>query len=641
MGQDRDEQMEPLQNELAWKQFVTKADLQQAITETLKPLKSRFTPGFAGLELGATGAVYNEAIALMEAFARPLWGLIPHASGGGESDLWPMYIQGIIHGTDPDHAEYWGDFATKDQRMVEQSVLGLGLALAPHQIWDPLDDQQKDRLYRWLNQINLVDRSNPNNWLMFTVLVNIGFKKVGLPYDQEIMDKYLDTIDTYYLSDGWYSDGNTDQRDYYIPFAMHFYSLIYAQLMGEDDPERATRYKERAVLFAQEFMYWFAEDGSSIPFGRSMTYRFAQVSFWSALIYADVQPFPLGVMKGIIMRHLRWWFEQPIFTSDGLLSVGYAYPNLIMGESYNAPGSPYWSFKAFLILSLPDEHPFWQVEEEALPELKPLHAQPQARMTICRPEGNKHVIAYGSGQMANFEMAHTAAKYSKFAYSTLFGFSVPKGYYGLVQGAYDSTLALSECDEHYRVRRYCEEFRIEEQVVYSRWLPWQDVEVRTWIIPAGMWHVRIHQIRNGRSLDVAEGGFAIQPPKDFAISDEDMIVSVENGVSAHLPWGISGIVNLEGFSEAQMIYPDPNTNLLKPRTVIPTLSNRLLVGEHWLSSAVFGATYCEQNLVHWTTPPIVERDPEGRITVRDSKSSIIYYSADITKELETYVANSN
>ncbi|WP_438348750.1 DUF2264 domain-containing protein [Paenibacillus sp. FA6] len=612
--------------EPAWKQFRSKADLQQAVTATFEPLKGHFTPGYAGLDLGATGAIHNESIALMEAFSRPLWGLVPHACGGGDSDLWPMYLQGIIHGTDPGHAEYWGDFGTKDQRMVEQSVLGLGLALAPHQIWDPLTDKEKQNVYRWLNQINLVDRSNPNNWLMFTVLVNIGFKKVGLPHDQVIMDKYLEIIDSYYLSDGWYSDGDTDQRDYYIPFAMHYYSLIYANLMEQDDPERAVRYRERAKQFAQDFIYWFAEDGSSIPFGRSLTYRFAQVSFWSALVYADVQPFSLGVMKGIILRHLRWWFEQPIFTSDGLLSIGYAYPNLMMGECYNAPGSSYWSFKAFLILSLPDEHPFWQAEEEPLPVLQSLVAQPHARMTISRPEGNKHVVAYVAGQMANFDMAHSAAKYSKFAYSTRFGFSVPKGYHGLIQGAYDSMLALSECDDHYRVRRFCEEYRIEEQSIYSRWLPWRNVEVQTWIIPAGMWHVRIHRINTQRQLDVAEGGFAIQQPRDFSINEQDMLVSQPESVLAQLPWGLSGIVNVKGFGQAQMIYPDPNTNLLHPRTMIPTLTNRLEPGEHLLISAVFGATYSKDNLEYWLTPPAVEQDLDGSVTVRDLKSGAIYYT---------------
>ncbi|WP_234032921.1 DUF2264 domain-containing protein [Paenibacillus faecalis] len=609
--------------------FRTKADLQKAVTDTLEPLKRHFTPGCAGLELGFTAAIHNEAIALMEAFARPLWGLIPHASGGGESDLWPLFLKGIINGTNPEHEEYWGDFVTQDQRMVEQAVFGLGLALAPDKLWDPLNEREKQQLYKWLNQINLVDHSNPNNWLMFTVLVNVGFKKVGMPYNQAIMDEYLDTIDTYYLDDGWYSDGKTDQRDYYIPFAMHFYTLIYAKLMENDDPERAKIYLERAKTFAKQFIYWFAEDGSSLPFGRSQTYRFAQVAFWCALVYAGVEPFSLGVIKGMIMRHLRWWFDQPIFTTDGLLSIGYAYPNLIMGESYNAPGSPYWAFKSFLILDLPDDHPFWSVEEEPLPKLNPVSMQPHARMLICRPEDDRHVMALCSGQMANFDMAHSAAKYAKFAYSTLFGFSVPKGYYGLTQGAYDSMLALSECDEHYRVRRFCEEYRVEEQFVYSKWLPWQDVEIQTWLIPVGLWHVRIHRIDSKRRLAAAEGGFAVGRMMDFALSETDGVKIAADRAVALMPGGISGIVNIQGYTGAIMVYPEANTNLLKPRTMIPTLTVQLESGEHVLISAVYGATNREENVVRFDLVPIVDHTSEGRIIVTDAETKSVVFDMEI------------
>lgn len=602
-----------------WKHFRTKEDLRQSVIATLEPLKCRFTKGFAGLDLGATAAIHDEAIALMEAFSRPLWGLVPHAYGGGDSDLWPLFVQGLINGTDPDHEEYWGDFGTKDQRMVEQAVLGLALALVPEKVWHPLSEKQQNNVYKWLNQINLVDRSNPNNWLMFTVLVNVGFKKVGLPYDQTIMDDYLEKIDSYYLSDGWFSDGKTDQRDYYIPFAMHYYSLIYAKLMEKDDPERAQRNRERAKQFAEHYIYWFADNGSSIPFGRSLTYRFAQASFWSALLFADVEVHSLGVMKGIIMRHMRWWFEQPIFTPDGLLSIGYAYPNLIMGEAYNAPGSPYWAYKTFLVLALPDEHPFWQAEELPLPELMPLTAQSHPRMLICRPEGNKHVVALTSGQMANFDMAHSAAKYSKFAYSTLFGFSVPKGYYGLGEGAYDSTLALSECDEHYRVRRFCEQFQIEDHYVYSRWKPWHDVEVQTWLVPVGVWHIRIHRIVSGRFLNTAEGGFAVQRPTSDAISEEEAVKATPGSMLAHLPWGMSGIANVSGHHQATIVYPEANTNLLKPRTMLPTLTSRLEPGEHLLISAVFGATSSENNEGRWSTPPSVLIDSAGQAVIRSAE----------------------
>ena len=105
--------------------------------------------------------------------------------------------------------------------------------------------------------------------------------------------------------------------------------------------KRSKKYKDRAKQFAQEFIYWFAGDGSAVPFGRSLTYRFAEAAFWSALAFAGVEAFSYGVIKGILLRHLRWWFQQPIFTSDGILSIGYAYPNLTM------IGEHVWNFADF------------------------------------------------------------------------------------------------------------------------------------------------------------------------------------------------------------------------------------------------------------------------------------------------------
>ena len=97
---------------------------------------------------------------------------------------------------------------------------------------------------------------------------------------------------------GWYQDGDSGQKDYYISFAIHFYSLFYVRVMNEEDPERCEIYKERAMLFAKEFIYWFDESGASLPYGRSLTYRFSQVSFFSACLMAGIEPFPVGVIKG-------------------------------------------------------------------------------------------------------------------------------------------------------------------------------------------------------------------------------------------------------------------------------------------------------------------------------------------------------
>ena len=59
-------------------------------------------------------------------------------------------------------------------------------------------------------------------------------------------------------------------------------------------------------------------------------------------------------MKGIVNRHMRSWWEKPVFDKEGLLTIGYAYPNLNMAEGYNGPGSPYWALKSFIVLAVED-----------------------------------------------------------------------------------------------------------------------------------------------------------------------------------------------------------------------------------------------------------------------------------------------
>jgi hypothetical protein len=78
--------------------------------------------------------------------------------------------------------------------------------------------------------------------------------------------------------------------------------------------------------------------GRSIPFGRSVGYRFAMVSFWGALAYAEVElPAPLtwGMVKGMVMRHLRWWQTQhDMWSSSGTLTIGYSYPNMYVSRHF-------------------------------------------------------------------------------------------------------------------------------------------------------------------------------------------------------------------------------------------------------------------------------------------------------------------
>jgi hypothetical protein len=590
-----------MNNPFAGNELRSRADLQAAVRGLFAPLRPYFSPGAARVRLGATGAHYDQHAAELEAFARPLWGLVPLAAGGGAFADWELYRRGLANGTNPRHGEFWGEAEERNQRLVEMAAIGLALALAPEHVWEPLAAEARATLAAWLGAINRVGIVD-SNWLYFRVLVNLGLARVGVAHDEAAMGAALDRLEQFYLGDGWYSDGANEQRDYYIPFGFHYYSLVYAKLMGERDPGRAGRFRERAALFAGQFAHWFAADGAALPFGRSLTYRFAQGGFWGALAFADVEALPWGVIKGLALRHLRWWARRPIFSPDGTLSIGYAYPNLNMAEQYNAPGSPYWALKFFLPLALPETHPFWLAEEAPLPELPAIQQQPHAHMILCRDPAGRHVVALASGQHEPW-IRHAGEKYAKFAYSTAFGFSVPAGRRGLAQAAADSMLALSDDGEQYRVRERPVESRAEHGALYGRWRPMPGVEVETWLIPAHPWHLRLHRLRTERPLWSAEGGFALDRSGDDPLARAGVERADVGLALARYPAGGSGLLDLLGRREGRVLRVDPNTNLLRPRTVLPTLLGEHGPGEHWLACAVLGEPDAAGWEAAWQRPP--------------------------------------
>jgi hypothetical protein len=579
----------------------TRADLTAALLDLVAPLEPYVSPGGARVCLGHTAAHYANACADLEGFARPLWGLVPLAVGGGSFPHWARFARGLASGSDPNHAEFWGLPAYRNQRLVEMAAIGFGLALAPSQLWSPLDPGTQDNLAAWLRTINSAETSD-NNWHFFRVLVNRGLARVGRGMDAAATERSLRRLDEFYLGEGWYNDGPLPrvQRDYYVPFALHFYGLIYAQLATEDDPTRAAAYRERAARFAHDFVHWFAPDGAALPFGRSLTYRFAQGAFWGALAYADVQALPWGVLKGLLLRHLRWWLRRPIFNGDGTLSIGYAYPNLNMAEDYNAPGSPYWALKAFLPLALPEQHPFWQAEEQPMPTLPTLSPQPHAGMLLCR-DGD-HVFALSGLQHATWARGGEA-KYSRMAYSTAFGVSVPAGPHGLVQGAFDNGLALSEDGVFFRARSAPLEARVGPDWVYSRWQPWPDVAVETWLLPRLPWHLRVHRIRSARRLLSAEGGWALDRTGDDPGQPQGVATDGPGFALARYPAGFSGLRDLGGTRSGEVVRTSPNTNLLASRTALPTLHGEHAPGEHWLVCAVIARTDAAGWEQIWAAPP--------------------------------------
>lgn len=565
-------------------QFQNLDETAAACLAYWRPLKPHFSAGKGQVHLAKTGASFKRAAVGLEGFSRPLFGLAPLCAGGRDFPEREMFIEGLTNGSDPDHPDFWGWPGGLDQRLVESAALGFAISLAPEAFWDPLSGRAKDNLGAWLKHCQTCTVS-ANNWQFFHVLGSLGLSRVGVKHDLGVREHALQTLEGWYQGEGWYSDGANRRFDHYCGFAMHYYGLIYAALVPED-VERGKRIRERAVLFADQFRHWSDDEGAIIPYGRSMTYRFATSSFWTALAFAGVEAPSHGAAKKLWAANMRWWAKRDWADRDGVMSVGYLYPNLMLSESYNSPSSPYWAMKSFLALALPESHGFWKEDEQqqSLPKVIKLD---RPGNLIMSEKGNAIMLSSGSECRHPFRAAQE--KYAKFAYSSAYGFSVDCDHGAFAICPHDNALVFSEnCWQFYQ-RSTNHDCRISDNLLWANWSPLSGLEIETWLIPANPWHIRIHKITSTRCLQTLEGGFAIQrddigPDVSEAGRGFARVVKGEHA-SAAIDLEFEGALSRTGIVRDAL----PNTSLYFPQTHVPQLSTRIEPGETWLAGAFLGS----------------------------------------------------
>ena len=573
-----------LTDALRTNKLASRADAQAMVLDMTEPLLPHFSPGRAWVVLGPEAAHFNRQAAYFEGFARPLWALAPLHAGGGDFAHWDLFREGIANGTNPQHPEYWQPTTNNNQRSVEMAALGFALALAPDKLWDGLDETARANLITWLSEVQNVVMSD-NNWHFFPVMAGLGLERIGVVIDQDSKARHLARIDELYLDEGWYGDGPGKHIDHYNGFALHCYGLIYAAHRRAEDPERSAKYIARATQFAQSFREWFGADGAALVQGRSLTYRFACAAFWAALAYAGVEALPWGEIRGIWGRQIRWWMDKPIFDARGVLTVGYAWPNYLMSEEYNSPGSPYWAFKAFLPLALPEDHPFWTATETPM-ELNSPPKTNKPAWTITRRE-NGDVVALMAGP-PRLQMRNVAEKYSKFAYSTRFGLCVESDRW--MEGGFcgDNILAFSRNGLQFTARSRNIDQHAGDGFLTSHWSPFPEVEIRTLQGFSGGWEIRVHQIEASEPLHTLESGHAVPTRCGSRRGNQPVgLPGARHGITLKLNTPhVSAIVDLTGTRTAMPLDTAPNTNLLFPHASVPVLGQNIPLGESVFITAV-------------------------------------------------------
>jgi hypothetical protein len=150
-----------------------------------------------------------------------------------------------------------------------------------------------------------------SNLAVFRIINNVAMKLVGGRYSQTMIDTELAYVEGFVgphvsleysvfprdrpsidQTKGMLSDGLQPESkafDYYASFAIHYYSLLLSSSLEKDQPTLAQKFRRRAAKSSMAIVNLFAPDGASIPFGRSMTYRFATSAFWAAYAFDGVE----------------------------------------------------------------------------------------------------------------------------------------------------------------------------------------------------------------------------------------------------------------------------------------------------------------------------------------------------------------
>lgn len=454
-------------------------------------------------------------------------------------------------------------------------------------LWEPLPEDAKARLAAWLLEANRYEYPQ-GNWLWFRVLVNLALRERGCAWDAGRLAEDLATLDGFWRGDGWYQDGPGGVFDYYNAMTFHFFGLLYAKLFKDEDPERSAAYLEHAARFAADYILLFSARGETVPFGRSLAYRFAHAGFWSEALAAkaDLGPaFTQGCLLGLVLRSIASFERASIVDNGGVQTIGYRYPCLHMAEGYNGPGSPYWSLMAFACLAVPEDDPVWDVSPEPLPELPALAETP---LGLIAHDGAGEATLFRTGPLPRHPFAQSAAKYGKFAYSTRFGFSVARSERTPEEAAPDSMLAflaggrvlVSEGARRSSVRRIDAvrldalapclgqepgllaelRNRMEQDLLFETelcWSPMDGIEVMTEIVPLAEGHLRIHRVEAEAPCAALDCGFAV--PGNYHLLTEEGIASV------------CSVRALAHPGETVSIHAEANTNISHPESVIPAV----------------------------------------------------------------------
>ncbi|MDJ1130889.1 DUF2264 domain-containing protein [Streptomyces iconiensis] len=560
----------------------TRAHWETVADRLLDGLVPYATPGFAQYRLPGRGSWSGVVLDGLEGYARSFLLAafrIAGARGALDPALTERYAAGLAAGTDPAGTEAWPRITDCSQQMVEAAAIAVALHESRAWLWDKLDPSVRERTVDWLSGF-LGARVWDNNWLLFQVVTEQFLASVGAPYEQRDIDNGLDRIEDWYLSDGWYSDGEGRNFDYYNGWALHLYPLFWSRMAPDGGGERAAVHRERLALFLESYQHFFGADGAPVHQGRSLSYRFATLApVWAGAL-AEATPLEPGLTRRLASGVLRHFTERGVPDARGLLPLGWYGPFLPSVQPYSGPASPYWAAKGFLGLLLPEDHPVWTATEQPLPVER-------ADTAVALPapgwllHGTRHdgiVRLYNHGSDHNHPDdpgAEDDPHYAKLAYSTR---TAPESASHAWELCADNHLALLSSDGTASRRTVIRPLHSPAGSAAS-WhaarVPGDEADSRieTTTLAHGPWEVRVHRLvlsPGATAARLREGGHAVagETRPEGARGAGWATVSGADGLS-------SAVVGLYGWDDGTpSVLRNAAANAFGPHSAVPCLTAR-------------------------------------------------------------------
>ena len=487
----------------------------------------------------------------LEAYARPclLAAFWLQAEHGGENrplceKVAAWFRQALLQGSDPESPRYWGPNTNYHQNGVEIGLLVCALLIARADLWDPLDDAEKDQVAHWVAS-NRATGHVWNNHFYFALLALEFLREVGRgrAADTVAIDTWFREMEGMYRGHGWFMDGMNQSYDHYNAYAFHFYGLLWSHLFGDTNPERKERWCGWARAFLDEYQHAFAASGEHPAFGRSITYRFNACAPFPLACLLEVSPLPAGRARRLCTRNLRFFLEKPIYQEQGAVGIGWhdVFPDL--AERYTCAGSVYWGAKAFAALLLPPEHSFWTAPEEPLPAEEGDFArlQPEAGLLFRGIDGEVEIINGGS-EITPVNMAKFGPwKWGKLAYRTGIGFQIgyQGDYYNKVCGYYSADNGLTMeggNDDRIHGRHYTLPFAFTTEHLACTYALGDKVDQLTTLVESYLWWkkgwlLQVHWTDAYQPVVLRLGGYSLaaRDPDLFRKTEESGYRCVSDG----------------------------------------------------------------------------------------------------------------